>query len=131
MQNRISRGQHVPWPPIPQAAKLASHSGRGNGNGHGNTTGNARLSLIARHFDQRLPLPELNTPFSSERLSVEPDDLEYNPIQRTPPSIDSDILPKQSDNKHKMSSQPAHSTLLIPGPIEFDDAVLQSMSHYA
>ncbi|KAI7788854.1 hypothetical protein LA080_008746 [Diaporthe eres] len=29
-----------------------------------------------------------------------------------------------------MSSQPEHSTLLIPGPIEFDDAVLQSMSHY-
>ncbi|GIJ84073.1 hypothetical protein Asppvi_002906 [Aspergillus pseudoviridinutans] len=30
-----------------------------------------------------------------------------------------------------MSSQAPHSTLLIPGPIEFDDAVLQSMSHYA
>lgn len=30
-----------------------------------------------------------------------------------------------------MSSQPPHSTLLIPGPIEFDDAVLQSMSHYS
>ncbi|KAJ5489420.1 Serine-pyruvate aminotransferase/2-aminoethylphosphonate-pyruvate transaminase [Penicillium diatomitis] len=30
-----------------------------------------------------------------------------------------------------MSSQPPHNTLLIPGPIEFDDAVLQSMSHYA
>lgn len=29
-----------------------------------------------------------------------------------------------------MSSQPEHATLLIPGPIEFDDAVLQSMSHY-
>lgn len=29
-----------------------------------------------------------------------------------------------------MSSQPSHPTLLIPGPIEFDDAVLQSMSHY-
>lgn len=29
-----------------------------------------------------------------------------------------------------MSSQPDHPTLLIPGPIEFDDAVLQSMSHY-
>lgn len=28
------------------------------------------------------------------------------------------------------SSQPEHATLLIPGPIEFDDAVLQSMSHY-
>ncbi|CAN8103542.1 unnamed protein product [Discula destructiva] len=30
-----------------------------------------------------------------------------------------------------MSSQPDHPTLLIPGPIEFDDAVLQSMSHYS
>ncbi|KAI1337240.1 alanine-glyoxylate aminotransferase [Xylariaceae sp. FL0016] len=30
-----------------------------------------------------------------------------------------------------MSSQPAHPTLLIPGPIEFDDAVLQSMSHFS
>ncbi|KAF9887492.1 hypothetical protein FE257_010209 [Aspergillus nanangensis] len=30
-----------------------------------------------------------------------------------------------------MSTQPPHPTLLIPGPIEFDDAVLQSMSHYA
>ena len=30
-----------------------------------------------------------------------------------------------------MSSQPSHPTLLIPGPIEFDDAVLQSMGHYA
>ncbi|KAJ5289473.1 Digestive organ expansion factor predicted [Penicillium atrosanguineum] len=30
-----------------------------------------------------------------------------------------------------MSTQPPHNTLLIPGPIEFDDAVLQSMSHYA
>lgn len=28
-------------------------------------------------------------------------------------------------------SQPNHPTLLIPGPIEFDDAVLQSMSHYS
>ncbi|KAF4584407.1 Alanine--glyoxylate aminotransferase 1 [Ophiocordyceps camponoti-floridani] len=30
-----------------------------------------------------------------------------------------------------MSSQPAHPTLLIPGPVEFDDDVLQSMSHYS
>ncbi|RJE19792.1 Aminotransferase [Aspergillus sclerotialis] len=30
-----------------------------------------------------------------------------------------------------MSSQAPHPTLLIPGPIEFDDEVLQSMSHYA
>ncbi|KAI9678170.1 MAG: hypothetical protein M1817_006115 [Caeruleum heppii] len=30
-----------------------------------------------------------------------------------------------------MSKQESHPTLLIPGPIEFDDAVLQSMSHYS
>ncbi|PHH76884.1 hypothetical protein CDD80_1144 [Ophiocordyceps camponoti-rufipedis] len=30
-----------------------------------------------------------------------------------------------------MSSQSAHPTLLIPGPVEFDDGVLQSMSHYS
>ena len=30
----------------------------------------------------------------------------------------------------KMSSQAAHPALMIPGPIEFDDAVLQSMAHY-
>ncbi|KAF2801168.1 PLP-dependent transferase [Melanomma pulvis-pyrius CBS 109.77] len=30
-----------------------------------------------------------------------------------------------------MSSQPPHPALLIPGPIEFDDAVLQSMSHFS
>ncbi|GAB7348127.1 hypothetical protein MBLNU459_g6144t1 [Dothideomycetes sp. NU459] len=30
-----------------------------------------------------------------------------------------------------MSSQPPHPALLIPGPIEFDDEVLQSMSHYS
>ncbi|OCL12940.1 PLP-dependent transferase [Glonium stellatum] len=30
-----------------------------------------------------------------------------------------------------MSNQPPHPALLIPGPIEFDDAVLQAMSHYS
>lgn len=29
-----------------------------------------------------------------------------------------------------MSNQEPHPALLIPGPIEFDDAVLQAMSHY-
>ncbi|KAI0378240.1 alanine--glyoxylate aminotransferase [Hypomontagnella monticulosa] len=36
-----------------------------------------------------------------------------------------------SSTTANMSSQPEHPTLLIPGPIEFDDAVLQSMSHYS
>lgn len=88
---------------------------------------NPRLSLISRHFDNRLPLPELNTPFSSERLSVEPDDVEYKPIERPLPPLPA-ISPT---TKATMSSQTPHNTLLIPGPIEFDDAVLQSMSHYA
>jgi alanine-glyoxylate transaminase/serine-glyoxylate transaminase/serine-pyruvate transaminase len=30
----------------------------------------------------------------------------------------------------KMSTQPEHPAVLIPGPVEFDDAVLQSMGHY-
>ncbi|OJD19957.1 hypothetical protein AJ78_00151 [Emergomyces pasteurianus Ep9510] len=87
---------------------------------------NPRLSLISRHLDHKLPLPALNTPFSTERtVSVEPDDVEYKPVQRTsPPTAD-------HPPNAKMSAQAPHSTLLIPGPIEFDDAVLQSMSHYA
>lgn len=37
---------------------------------------------------------------------------------------------QQTRKSSNMSSQAPHPTLLIPGPIEFDDAVLQSMSHY-
>ncbi|EJT76882.1 alanine-glyoxylate aminotransferase 1 [Gaeumannomyces tritici R3-111a-1] len=36
-----------------------------------------------------------------------------------------------SVQRANMSTQPDHPTLLIPGPIEFDDAVLQAMSHYS
>lgn len=42
----------------------------------------------------------------------------------------SQVTKEVKENNIKMSNQPAHPTLLIPGPIEFDDAVLQSMSHY-
>lgn len=76
----------------------------------------ARLSLISRHL---APVYPINTPYTVERL---------------PDTIDTSLLPKTQSRKlstsAKMSSQPAHPTLLIPGPIEFDDAVLQSMSHY-
>ena len=89
----------------------------------------ARLSLISRHLDQRLPLPALNTPFSTERISVDPDDIEYKPLQRSRLGQKRNL--STSNSPPKMSSQAAHNTLLIPGPIEFDDAVLQSMSHYA
>jgi alanine-glyoxylate transaminase/serine-glyoxylate transaminase/serine-pyruvate transaminase len=36
----------------------------------------------------------------------------------------------QKENTVKMSSQPSHPALMIPGPVEFDDEVLQAMSHY-
>ncbi|KAK4139326.1 pyridoxal phosphate-dependent transferase [Dichotomopilus funicola] len=78
----------------------------------------ARLSLISRHLG---PVYPINTPFTVERL---------------PDTIDTSLLPKiqsrsLSTEAPKMSSQAAHPTLLIPGPIEFDDAVLQSMSHFS
>lgn len=90
-----------------------------------------RLSLISRHLDQRLPLPELNTPFSTERNSLAPDDIEYKPLDRSTPSSPSASSAPQPSSPPAMSSQAPHPTLLIPGPIEFDDAVLQSMSHFA
>ena len=83
----------------------------------------ARLSLISRHLENRPPLP-LNTPFSSERSAEPFDDVEYNPLQRSP------ITPVKAEDDIKMSQQAEHPTLLIPGPIEFDDAVLQSMGHF-
>ena len=70
----------------------------------------ARLSLISRHLAPDYPI---NTPYAVERI---------------PDTIDTSLLPKIQTRK--MSTQPPHATLLIPGPIEFDDAVLQSMSHY-
>ena len=67
---------------------------------------------------------ELNTPFSIERQSGPPDDLEYSPVLR--PAQGEELL----ENHDKMSKQAEHPTLLVPGPIECDDDVLQSMSHY-
>lgn len=67
---------------------------------------------------------ELNTPFSTERHSGKQEDIEHVPFSRLAP--DTKILA----GSNKMSNQPEHPALLIPGPIEFDDDVLQSMSHY-
>ncbi len=84
----------------------------------------ARLSLISRHLENR-PLLEINTPFSTERQSTGQDDVDYTPIQRYPPKS-----APQEETKPKMSNQAEHPALLIPGPIEFDDAVLNSMGHF-
>ncbi|CAJ2511475.1 Uu.00g071000.m01.CDS01 [Anthostomella pinea] len=70
----------------------------------------SRLSIISGHLTGAQP--SSNT---SNNLS-------------TSPTQSRNISSSPSFN---MSSQPEHPTLLIPGPIEFDDAVLQSMSHYS
>lgn len=90
-----------------------------------------RLSLISRHLDQQLPLPDLNTPFSTERNSAQPDEFVINPTVDRFHDSSSHSQSDSDSTSPTMSSQAPHPTLLIPGPIEFDDAVLQSMSHYA
>lgn len=93
----------------------------------------SRLSLISRHLQQR-PNLEINTPFSTERDSEPQDDIPYTPLIREPPDISKREKEKERQQQGrkavKMSAQQEHPTLLIPGPIEFDDAVLQSMSHF-
>ncbi|KAI9643787.1 hypothetical protein NHQ30_007137 [Ciborinia camelliae] len=84
----------------------------------------ARLSALARHLINR------------------PDILDASFQNSIPPSTSTSTSTSTSrrrlcsitnveDIHYTMSNQPAHPTLLIPGPIEFDDAVLQSMSHYS
>jgi len=77
-----------------------------------------RLSLISRHL-QHQPLLPLNSPYS-----IEPSSIPDSQIRRL------STTSQHSREPVKMSSQPPHPALLIPGPIEFDDAVLQSMGHY-
>ncbi|KAI1107307.1 alanine--glyoxylate aminotransferase [Jackrogersella minutella] len=72
----------------------------------------ARVSIISRHLLSGAQSP-INSSFSNNT------------------SVSSTHRRSFSSSSANMSSQPEHPTLLIPGPIEFDDAVLQSMSHYS
>ena len=84
----------------------------------------SRLSLISRHLQPASSIP-LNTPYSAaERATQAP----AGPKQSIDGSSFSTKTPATSQTP--MSSQAPHATVLIPGPIEYDDAVLQSMSHY-
>ncbi|KAI5360306.1 Putative aminotransferase class V domain, pyridoxal phosphate-dependent transferase, major [Septoria linicola] len=101
-----------------------------------------RLAQLSRHFSYTpshdIPL---NTPFSIESRIV--DDFAATgsgetfkaPEQRRDFSTAAVSLKEEGKRSKpaakKMSSQPPHPALLIPGPIEFDDEVLQSMSHYS
>lgn len=92
---------------------------------------NSRLDLFSKHLVSK-PLPELNTPFSTGRTE-HLEDAQGNPIQRNKPQEIKKVEPEppKKEERPKMSSNQApHPALMIPGPIEFDDAVLQSMSYY-
>ncbi|KAF1970455.1 PLP-dependent transferase [Bimuria novae-zelandiae CBS 107.79] len=89
----------------------------------------SRLNLFSGHLDSK-PFLELNTPFSTERSAHFEDD-QGNIIKEQIPPEPEKVIEKEKQVPKKMSSQPPHPALLIPGPIEFDDAVLQSMSHYS
>jgi hypothetical protein len=92
-----------------------------------------RLGLLQRHLD---PSPfELNTPFSIERASQQEIDIDYirSPFKQQIRDFSTTAQIQKEKSKEKsanMSTQPEHPALMIPGPIEFDDAVLQSMSYY-
>ncbi|KAK6379542.1 hypothetical protein LTS17_006460 [Exophiala oligosperma] len=94
----------------------------------------ARLSLISRHLEEhhQSSYPPINTPYSVERdsLPASTDDLPYNPPRpRSPSFVQKREL--STSASPKMSTQAAHPSLLIPGPIEISDEVAQSMSYYA
>ncbi|KAK3722711.1 hypothetical protein LTR37_002282 [Vermiconidia calcicola] len=115
---------------------------------------NERLSLFSRHLNTNSHVP-LRTPFTIERESSKDDkDTHWEPPpyqkqkSKTPSEQkrsfgtqttslqeegkrDKNIADETPKKANKMSAQPSHPALLIPGPIEFDDEVLASMSHYS
>ena len=95
-------------------------------------TANSRLNLFSKHLDSK-PYLELNTPFSTER-DGHLEDAQGNRIQRNKPQVlqkpEPEQLPKKEEPRKMASSQAPHPALMIPGPIEFDDAVLNAMSFY-
>jgi hypothetical protein len=84
-----------------------------------------RLSVITRHLQTSSNLP-LNTPYAVANRATQDN------IAQPKQSIDSSSFSTKVPSKPQvpMSSQAPHAAVLIPGPIEYDDAVLQAMSHY-
>ena len=86
----------------------------------------SRLSLISRHLDTTTTsYPPINTPYSIERDSSPNDDIPYTS------HLHQSSNKRQLHTTARMSTQAAHPTLLIPGPIEVTDEVAASMAHYA
>ncbi|EXJ77764.1 alanine-glyoxylate transaminase/(R)-3-amino-2-methylpropionate-pyruvate transaminase [Capronia epimyces CBS 606.96] len=98
-------------------------------------TATTRLSLISRHLQEhhQSSYPPINTPYTAERdsLPASTDDLPYTPLQRSPSPAHIQKRQLSTSASARMSSQPPHPSLLIPGPIEISDEVSQSMGHFA
>lgn len=141
------RSHHFPRrpPPVPKHP-LLRHRGRGHQSfvkpTQGGTADNAtvklapRLRLPTATLPRALPvMPRMgfdNRPSSrialvAQHLSLAPSITTAARAVSASPSTSSIHRPRSLAT---MSTQPEHPTLLIPGPIEFDDAVLNSMSHY-
>lgn len=82
-----------------------------------------RLSLLSRHLNPSVDV-QLTTPYSTERKLIGEEDL----ARRF--SLQTDQISNRS-RATMTSKQAQHPTVLIPGPVEFDDAVLESMSHFS
>ncbi|EME44366.1 hypothetical protein DOTSEDRAFT_72010 [Dothistroma septosporum NZE10] len=112
----------------PQQRPLRYYSGR--------MSPKDRLSQISRHFEYSGQDIPLNTPYSIDRDNQSARSSAFRGPEQKRDLSHSAISLEEEGKRAKpaaanMSSQPPHPTLLIPGPIEFDDAVLQSMSHYS
>lgn len=95
---------------VPRAPELSAESPSSAGFKTYSAAGSAdRISLVSGHLSHQ----------SSSYNTASP--------TQVPSSIQARRL---STTTATMSSQPEHATLLIPGPIEFDDEVLKSMGHY-
>lgn len=89
------------------------------------STARQRLSSVSRHLNA-VPYYEINTPYSIERQSVPEDEFDAEVPEQFRP-----VKPTQKDDSEpKMSTQAPHPLVMVPGPIEYDDEVLKSMSHF-
>ncbi|KAL9131785.1 MAG: hypothetical protein Q9217_000390 [Psora testacea] len=81
-----------------------------------------KVTLAASADNPSFPQPWLP---HEPQLAHASDDIPYAPLQQEIPKS------KEEGQRVKMSPQAEHPALLIPGPIEFGDAVLESMSHFS
>lgn len=106
-------------PASPSSSFSSTLSGSSSTFSDSSSTAQHRLSLISRHLHTSPSTLAINTPYSTERISTSEAEFEQK-------------IPQEPSSKKSgtMSKQAAHPTVLIPGPIEYSDEVLASMSHF-